>query len=93
VATQALFVMNSPMVIREADHLTVSVLKQEKLDRRRVEQIYLRVLDRRPDANEIDQGLTYLADLRRKWSTIDEEKAWTSFTHVLMASNEFIFVY
>jgi hypothetical protein len=93
VATQALFVMNSPMVIREADHLTVSVLKQEKLDRRRVEEIYLRVLDRRPDANEIDQGLTYLADLRRKWSTIDEEKAWTSFTHVLMASNEFIFVY
>ena len=54
VATQALFVMNSPMVIREADHLASSVLKQEKRDKQRIEEIYLRVLDRRPDANEID---------------------------------------
>ncbi len=93
VATQALFVMNSPMVMREANHLATDVLRQEKADKRRVEEIYMRVLDRKPDASEIDQGLTYLASLRRKWSTIDEEKAWTSFTHVLMASNEFIFVY
>ena len=93
VATQALFVMNSPLVIREATHVADSVLKQQKQDKRRVEEIYLRVLDRRPDANEIDQGLTYMASFRRKWSDIDEEKAWTSLTHALMASNEFIFVY
>jgi hypothetical protein len=93
VATQALFVMNSPLVIREATHVADTVLKQQKQDKRRVEEIYLRVLDRRPDANEIDQGLTYLSSLRRKWNDIDEEKAWTSLTHALMASNEFIFVY
>ena len=58
-----------------------------------MEEIYLRVLDRRPDATEIDQGLTYLTSVRHKWSQIDEEQAWTSLTHVLMASNEFIFVY
>jgi hypothetical protein len=51
------------------------------------------VLDRRPDANEIDRGLTYLTGFRKKWSQIDEEQAWTSLTHVLMASNEFMFVY
>ncbi len=93
VATQALFVMNSPLVIREAKNVADSVLKQETQNKRRVEEIYLRVLDRRPDANEIDQGLTYLTSLRHKWSEIDEEKAWTSLTHALMASNEFIFVY
>ena len=93
VATQALFVMNSPLVIREATHIADSVLKQQRQDKRRVEEIYLRVLDRRPDANEIDSGLTYLANLRQKWNQIDEEKAWTSLTHALMASNEFIFVY
>jgi hypothetical protein len=93
VATQALFVMNSPLVIREATHIADSVLKQQRQDKRRVEEIYLRVLDRRPDANEIDSGLTYLASLRQKWHQIDEEKAWTSLTHALMASNEFIFVY
>jgi hypothetical protein len=93
VATQALFVMNSPLVIREAKSLTDAVLKQEKQDKRRVEEIYLRVLDRRPDANEIDKGLTYMQSFRTKWAEIDEEKAWTSLTHALMASNEFIFVY
>jgi hypothetical protein len=93
VATQALFVMNSPLVIREAKNVTDTVLKQEKQDKRRVEEIYLRVLDRRPDANEIDRGLTYLTRFRQKWNQIDEEKAWTSLTHALMASNEFIFVY
>jgi hypothetical protein len=93
VATQALFVMNSPLVIREATRVARSVLGHEKQDKRRVEEIYLRVLDRRPDANEVDQGLSYLSNLRHKWNDIDEEKAWTSFTHALMASNEFMFVY
>jgi hypothetical protein len=93
VATQALFVMNSPLVIREAKNLADSVLKQERKDTPRVEEIYLRVLNRRPDANEIDQGLTYLTKFREKWKQIDEEQAWTSLTHGLMASNEFIFVY
>jgi hypothetical protein len=58
-----------------------------------VEEIYLRVLDRRPDANEIDKSLTYLTGFRQKWTQIDEKQAWTSLTHALMASNEFIFVY
>jgi hypothetical protein len=93
VATQALFVMNSPMVIREAHNVAATVLKQQKQDKRRVEEIYLRVLDRRPDPDEIDRGLTYLARLRQKWNAIDEAQAWTSLTHALMASNEFIFVY
>jgi hypothetical protein len=75
VATQALFVMNSPLVIREANHLTAHVLKQEKLGERRVEEIYIRVLDRKPDPSEIDRGLTYVASLRQKWNDISEEKA------------------
>jgi hypothetical protein len=93
VATQALFVMNSPMVIREARNLATTVIKEQKQDKHRIEEIYLRVLDRRPDPGEIDRGLTYISGLRRKWNTIDEAQAWTSLTHALMASNEFIFVY
>ncbi len=85
--------MNSPLVIREAKNVTDTVLKQEKQDKRRVEEIYLRVLDRRPDSNEIDKGLTYMTSFRHKWNQIDEETAWTSLTHALMASNDFIFIY
>ena len=93
VATQALFVMNSPLVIREAKSLTDTVLKQEKQDKRRMEEIYLRVLGRNPDPGEMDRGLSYLQSFRAKWDQIDESKAWTSLTHALMASNEFIFIY
>ncbi len=93
VATQALFAMNSPMVNREAKNVADAALKQEKQDKRRMQEIYLRVLDRRPDANEIDQGLSYMANFRRKWNQIGEEQAWTSLTHALMVSNEFIFIY
>jgi len=93
VATQALFVMNSPLVIREAKSLTDKILKQEQQDKRRVEEIYLRVLGRNADGSEVDRSLTYLQNFRKKWDQIDESKAWTSLTHALMASNEFIFVY
>ena len=85
--------MNSPMVIREAGSVAATALTREKTGARRIEEIYLRVLDRRPDAKEIDRGLTYVAALRRKWNDIDETQAWTSLTHALMASNEFVFVY
>ena len=92
VATQALFVMNSPLVDREAKSLADRVLRNKK-DSRRIEEAYVSVLDRRPDPNEIDAGLTYIQSMRRKWKGVDEEKAWQSFCHALMASNEFIFVY
>jgi len=93
VATQALFVMNSPLVNREAKALADGILAREKQSGKRVEEAYLRILDRRPDPNEIDAGLTYIQSLRRKWNTIDEAKAWQSFCHALMASNEFIYLY
>jgi len=93
VATQALFVMNSPLVIRAAKSIADSILTQEKQDNRRLEEMYIRVLDRRPDPQEIDSGLTYIQSLRAKWNDIDEGKAWQSFCHALMASNEFVYVY
>ncbi len=92
VATQALFVMNSPLVEREAKALADRVLKQKK-DATRIEEAYVAILDRRPAPGEIDAGLTYIQSLRRKWNDIDEPKAWQSFCHALMASNEFMYIY
>ncbi len=93
VATQALFAMNSPLVNREAKNVADAALRQQKQDKARMQEIYLRVLDRNPDAAEIDQGLSYMAGFRRKWSDISEEQAWASLTHALMVSNEFIFIH
>ena len=85
--------MNSPLVIRTAKSIADSVLAQQKQDKSRLEEIYVRILDRPPDPKEIDLGLTYVQSLRQRWSEIDEGKAWQSLCHALMASNEFIFVY
>ena len=93
VSTQALFMMNSPLVDREAKSLADKVLDRDKNDTRRMEEAYVAILDRRPDPGEIDMGVTYVQGLRRKWKDISEEKAWQSFCHALMASNEFIYVY
>jgi cytochrome c553 len=93
VATQALFVMNSPLVEREAKSLADRVLTQEKTDTLRIQEAYIAILDRRPDSSETDKGLTYIQSLRQKWTDMGEEKAWQSFCHALMASNEFIYVY
>ena len=49
VATQALFVMNSPMVDREAKALADRVLTQEKKDSARISEAYVAMLDRRAD--------------------------------------------
>jgi hypothetical protein len=93
VATQALFVMNSPLVEREAKALADRILKQNKKDTARLDEAYLAVLDRHADAGEIDKGLTYIQSLRRKWNDIDDARAWQSFCHALMASNEFMYIY
>ncbi len=93
VATQALFVMNSPLVDREAKSLSSRILAGQNKDSLRIEQAYLAVLDRRPEPGEVDSGLTYIQSLRQKWNEIGEQKAWQSFCHALMASNEFIYVY
>ncbi|HLK62429.1 MAG TPA: DUF1549 and DUF1553 domain-containing protein [Bryobacteraceae bacterium] len=93
VATQALFVMNSPLVMREAKNIAAGVSRQNPQGKRRVQELYLRILNRAPQADEIDQSLTYVSNLRHKWNQIGEEQAWTSLTHALMASNEFMFVY
>ncbi len=93
VATQALFVMNSPMVNREAKNLADRILKATPKDSLRVEEAYMQILDRRPDASEIDKALSYIQSLHKKWGDIDEPKAWQSFCHALMASNEFMYVY
>jgi hypothetical protein len=93
VSTQALFVMNSPLVLREANNLATKILADTPKDSRRVEEAYARILDRRPTPSEVDAGITYVKSLHAKWPDFDETKSWQSFCHALMASNEFIYVY
>jgi Protein of unknown function (DUF1549)/Protein of unknown function (DUF1553)/Planctomycete cytochrome C len=93
VAPQALFMMNSEFVAERARRVAQSLLDAADLgDSARIEQAYLRTLNRRPDAEEIDTGLSYMAGLKSRFGTVSDLDAWQSLCRILMASNEFVYV-
>jgi len=94
VAPQALFVMNSQFVLQQAGGLAKRLLDDAGLsDKQRVERAYLTVLTRNPDSQETDAALTYVSDLEKRIGNADAHKtAWQSFCHVLMSTNEFLYL-
>jgi cytochrome c553 len=93
VAPQALFMMNSEFVAGRARNVAQSLLDEAALsDSVRLERAYLRTLNRRPDAEEIDTGLSYLAALKNRFGAISNLDAWQSLCRILIASNEFVYV-
>lgn len=91
VAPQALFMMNSSFVADRARSLAGQLLDDPDASAR-VRQAYLRTLNRAPDPSEIDQALTYIQSLDKKFDRFSELDAWESYCRILMASNEFIYV-
>jgi hypothetical protein len=95
VAPQALFMMNSRFITEAASGFAKRLLGDAELsgDTARIERAYLMVLTRRPDASEVDEALTYIADLEKKLGSSDAHAtAWQSFCHVLMSTNEFLYL-
>ena len=85
--------MNSPLVNPRSQVADRYRIEDRKPDKRRVEEIYLRVLRPSSRRHRNRYGTRLYEHFRSKWTRYDEENAWTSLTHALMASNEFIFVY
>ena len=89
VAPQALFMMNSGFVNERAKNISQAVLALGA--RQRVDQLYLQVIDRHPSPAEIDAAFTYVDQYKQKFH-VDEAAAWQSFCHVLLTSNEFLYL-
>ncbi len=94
VAPQALYVMNSKFVVERAMGFAKLLLGDAALnDRARVEKAYLSAFGRKPDAGEVDSGLSYIDTLEKRLGGQDAHvTAWQSFCHVLMSANEFLYV-
>ncbi|HWB98334.1 MAG TPA: DUF1549 domain-containing protein [Bryobacteraceae bacterium] len=99
VAPQALFMMNSKFISERSRDLAKQVLSSSAADdRQRLQAAYLRMFGRRPDAGEIDDLLTYIAAFRKKAADSGRKPAdpnllaWQSVCHILISSNEFIYV-
>ena len=62
-------------------------------DAQRIERAYLMVLTRRPDGSEVDTALTYIGGLAKQLGKPDAQlTAWQSLCHVLMSTNEFLYL-
>ena len=97
VATQALFLMNSPFVKHQASKLSQRLaIEEPDNERTRVNRLYLLTVNRPAEADEIDTALTFVEqctqDLR---SDADHEQArsgaWEQLCHAVLGSNNFLF--
>jgi cytochrome c551/c552 len=102
IASQALYMMNSQFVSDRARELARNLLADPiDDDRRRIEAAHLLILGRRPGGDEVQNGLDYIKDYEKKGADLGRVRgavptskleAWQSFCHILMSSNEFIYV-
>jgi len=99
IAPQALFMMNSKMVVEECQGLANQLLAATAwTDRQRVQQLFQLVYARPPGETELYDSLDYLA--RYQGVLADQQvaekerqqRAWQSLCHALMVASEFIYV-
>ena len=93
VAPQALFMMNSEFVAKRARNLASELLDEtDWTDSERMRHAFVRTLTRIPSSEEVDQGLTYLSQVRQEFDEVSALDAWESFCRILLASNAYIYV-
>ncbi len=92
VAPQALFMMNSSVMLNHSKKMAESLLSQSNLDDQgRIRAAYERALGRPPSSREVDQALTFLARMEQEWKG-NKVNAWQSYCKSLLGSSEFIYL-
>jgi hypothetical protein len=92
VAPQALFMMNSSVVLQHSKRMADGLLGRADLDDSgRIRGAYERSLSRPPRPDEIDAALTFIGRVEQQWQG-DKVKAWQSFCKALLATNEFVYI-
>jgi Protein of unknown function (DUF1553)/Protein of unknown function (DUF1549)/Planctomycete cytochrome C len=98
VPTQALFLMNNPFVIKQAEEMAQRLLAQSSLDQPgRVDLAYQLALGRSASDQEKSRMGKYLADYQKSFAAAKgggnpQLAAWTSVCQVLFQSAEFRYV-
>ncbi|MFN4261901.1 MAG: PSD1 and planctomycete cytochrome C domain-containing protein [Gemmataceae bacterium] len=99
VPSQVLFLLNSPMILANAETLAAMLLEDADLtDTARLDQLYLRLFARKPSGEERERALRFLvafSDRIQKNGTRadDAQRAgWSRLCHTLLIANEFLVV-
>ncbi|MBX3448878.1 MAG: DUF1553 domain-containing protein [Planctomycetaceae bacterium] len=95
VPTQALFVMNGDLFRKRAKGLADSLLAESPETGTRLEQLWLRVVNRPISDAERSTAAAFLTELGAMINETDsaarDSLAWQELCHSLLASNEFLF--
>ncbi len=87
---QALYFLNGPLVIRQADSLADRVCATEDDATNRIDRAYRIALGRRPTGTERERVLVFLHEFAaRVGGTDPKQRAWSAFCQALLASAEF----
>ncbi|HEY1065162.1 MAG TPA: DUF1553 domain-containing protein, partial [Pirellulales bacterium] len=97
VAPQALYMLNSPLLLKTAAAMTERLFHEAPTDDARIERLYTLAFGRSPASDERERFLQYLDKLetlmREKQSETDSRRAaWQAAVQSVFASNEFIYV-
>ena len=89
VPTQALYLMNSPFLIKQAKAAAKRLLSEEGWsDDKRVREFLLRALGRPASDDDIERATGFLRDTE---ADLDRDEAWARYCHAVFASSEFLF--
>ena len=92
VPTQALALLNNAWVHEQSRAFAVRVMLSCDSPEERVKQAWTLALGRSPSETEIVAALKHIDDLQQSGEAADVTAAWTSLCHVLVNSNEFMYV-
>jgi hypothetical protein len=99
VAPQALFMMNSPLILRQTRATAEQILSSSTVDDAgRVNVAFQRAYSRAPTADETSRALQFIAgyqaDLAGRNIELAEARvrAWQALCRVILSSNEFIYL-
>ncbi len=91
VATQALFLLNSPFVKQQAAALAERLMSDEPGDERaRIHRLHLLTVSRPPAADDIETAIDFLDQCAAELNG-DRSAAWTQLCHAMLGSNGFLF--
>ena len=100
VPTQALFLMNGPLLKARAREVAGPLLQGDLPEAERLSRLWRQVLGRAPAADEVTQAGQFLEQLRAEIRSVGnvpetevELRCWSELCHALLASNEFLMLF
>ena len=88
IAPQALYLMNSPLVLRATESMAEALLKERDLtNAQRVQRLYAQVFNRPPTVKETQRAVVFINNFAQ-----DRLASWQALSQALVSSNEFLYL-